>query len=176
MSNAEYLAFMRQGGYEDFRHWHAEGWDWVRQLPQRAPLYWQRDAAAAPGWRHYTLQGVQDLPPQAPVSHLSFYEASAFCHWAGWRLPLEAEWEALADQFEWGARWEWTASAYSPYPGFVPLAGAVGEYNGKFMVSQMVLRGASFATPPGHARRTYRNFFYPQQRWSYTGLRPARGG
>ena len=176
VTNAEYLAFMAAGGYGEAAYWHAEGWDWVRTLPQSAPLYWMPDAGCPGGWRHYTLAGLQPLPPEAPVTHLSYYEAFAFCQWAGWRLPTEAEWELLAPRLEWGRRWEWTASAYQPYPGFRPAAGAVGEYNGKFMVNQQVLRGASFATPPGHARLTYRNFFHAPLRWQYTGLRPARDG
>jgi ergothioneine biosynthesis protein EgtB len=173
VSAAEYLAFMADGGYENYAFWHSEGWEWVQALPpqQRAPLYWQRDGAQ---WLHYTLQGLQPLAPDAPVTHMSYYEAHAFCQWAGWRLPTEFEWEALAGQLPWGARWEWTASSYAPYPGFQPAVGAVGEYNGKFMVNQQVLRGASFATAPGHARRSYRNFFHAPLRWQYTGIRPAR--
>jgi ergothioneine biosynthesis protein EgtB len=179
VTNAEYLAFMADGGYERYAFWHAEGWDWLRTLPQRAPLYWQRDAEGGEArgetrWRHYTLQGLQPLDPAAPVTHISLYEAHAFCQWAGWRLPTEFEWEAVAGALPWGQRWEWTASSYTPYPGFQPAAGAVGEYNGKFMVNQQVLRGASFATPPGHARPTYRNFFHAPLRWQYTGIRPAR--
>lgn len=174
VTNAEYLAFVADGGYERFGHWHAAGWDWVRALPHRAPLHWRPDPQAPGGWVHATLDGLRPLPPQAPVTHVSWYEASAFCHWAGWRLPTEAEWEVLAHDLAWGRRWEWTASAYVPYPGFRPAPGAVGEYNGKFMVNQQVLRGASFATPPGHARLTYRNFFHPPERWQYTGIRPAR--
>ncbi len=174
VSNAEYLAFMADGGYQRFTHWHAEGWDWVRRLEHPAPLHWRPDPDRAAGWLHFTLSGLQPLPLAAPVTHLSYYEAYAFCHWAGWRLPTEFEWEALAPRLDWGRRWEWTASSYQPYPGFRPVAGAVGEYNGKFMVNQQVLRGASWATPPGHARVSYRNFFAPPQRWQYTGLRPAR--
>ncbi|MBK9032978.1 MAG: SUMF1/EgtB/PvdO family nonheme iron enzyme, partial [Myxococcales bacterium] len=139
-----------------------------------APLYWQRDPDAAGGWRHYALTGLAPLPLDAPVTHLSYYEAFAFAQWAGARLPTEFEWEAVAPQLAWGARWEWTESAYKPYPGFRKAVGAVGEYNGKFMVNQQVLRGASFATPPGHARLTYRNFFHAPLRWQYTGLRLAR--
>jgi ergothioneine biosynthesis protein EgtB len=171
LTNAEVLAVIDAGGYDDHRLWHAEGWDWLRTLPLRAPLYWQRGDGS---WLHYTLQGLQPVAPDAPATHLSYYEAHALCTWAGWRLPTEFEWEALAPQLPWGRRWEWTSSSYAPYPGFRTAPGAVGEYNGKFMVSQQVLRGASFATPPGHARPTYRNFFHPPLRWQYTGVRPAR--
>ncbi|HYF59073.1 MAG TPA: ergothioneine biosynthesis protein EgtB [Burkholderiaceae bacterium] len=174
VTNAEWLAFMADGGYERFEFWHAEGWDWVRTLERRAPMYWRPDPDRPGGWLHYALDGTAPVPQSAPVTHVSFYEAAAFCRWAGWRLPTEPEWEALAPRIEPGARWEWTNSAYLPYPGFRPARGPVGEYNGKFMVGQHVLRGASFATPPGHARRTYRNFFHPPLRWQYTGVRPAR--
>ncbi len=172
VTNQEYLNFMADGGYERHEFWHAEGWDWVRTLAHKAPLYWQPDDKGQ--WQHYTLTGLRGLESQAPVSHISYYEAFAFCQWAGWRLPTEFEWEAGATRFDWGRRWEWTQSAYQPYPGFQRSAGAVGEYNGKFMVNQQVLRGASFATPPGHARLTYRNFFTASLRWQYTGIRPAR--
>ncbi len=175
VSNAEYLAFMQDGGYQRFELWHAEGWDWLQAQGVQAPLYWRIDADRPEQWQHYTLRGVEPLMPEAPVTHLSYYEAHAFCAWAGWRLPSEAEWEVLAPQFVWGRRWEWTASSYQPYPRFVPTQGAVAEYNGKFMVNQLVLRGASFATPPGHARQSYRNFFHAPTRWQYTGVRPARG-
>jgi len=111
---------------------------------------------------------------EAPVSHISLFEALAFCKWAGWRLPTEFEWEALCTGFLWGRRWEWTSSAYLPYPGYRGYQGAALEYNGKFMLNQTVLRGSSFATPAGHARKTYRNFFHPPLRWQYTGIRPAR--
>ena len=176
VTNAEYLAFMADRGYDRFEHWHAEGWDWIREQPRRAPLYWVPHPDRPGEWLHYTLGGLQSLAPQAPVTHVSYYEAYAFCQWAGWRLPTEFEWEALAASVPWGRRWEWTESAYLPYPGFRKAAGAVGEYNGKFMVNQKVLRGASYATPPGHARVTYRNFFHAPLRWQYTGIRPARDG
>ena len=176
VTNAEYLAFMADGGYDRFEHWHAEGWDWIRAQPRRAPLYWVPHPDRPGEWLHYTLAGLQPLAPQAPVTHVSYYEAYAFCQWAGWRLPTEFEWEVLAASIPWGLRWEWTESAYLPYPGFHKAAGAVGEYNGKFMVNQKVLRGASYATPPGHARVTYRNFFHAPLRWQYTGIRPARDG
>lgn len=172
VTNAEYLAFIADGGYARPALWHAEGWDWVRMLPRKAPLHWHADEAGQ--WQHYTLAGLQPLKPAAPVTHVSFYEAFAFCHWAGWRLPTECEWEAASARLGWGQRWEWTQSAYLPYPGFRARDGAIGEYNGKFMVNQQVLRGASFATPPGHARSTYRNFFHAPLRWQYTGIRPAR--
>ncbi|MBN9369886.1 MULTISPECIES: ergothioneine biosynthesis protein EgtB [unclassified Hydrogenophaga] len=173
VSNAEYAAFIGAGGYQDPRHWHADGWDWLRQNAIAAPMYWFRGEGG--DWWHQTLAGPLPLPPQAPVTHVSWYEASAYADWAGARLPTEFEWEAAAGRgMAWGDRWEWTASAYAPYPGFRRAEGSVGEYNGKFMVNQQVLRGASFATPPGHERLTYRNFFQPPLRWQYTGIRLAR--
>ncbi|KXK04267.1 MAG: serine/threonine protein kinase [Acidobacteria bacterium OLB17] len=171
VTNAEFAEFIEGGGYDDFRLWHADGWDWVRANEIEAPLYWERHAG---GWSHFTLQGKQELAPDAPVSHLSFYEAAAYAEMAGMRLPTEFEWEAAQANFEWGQRWEWTASAYLPYPGFTKPPDAVGEYNGKFMVNQMALRGESIATPEGHSRPTYRNFFYPDMRWQFFGLRLAR--
>lgn len=168
--NEEYLEFVRAGGYRDFRHWHADGWAWVNREGIEAPLYWRPDADR---WLEYTLHGLRPLDPDDAVCHVSFYEAAAFAAWRGLRLPTEQEWEVLADELGHGGRWEWTDSAYLPYPGFAPEPGAVGEYNGKFMVNQMVLRGYSVATPPGHERRTYRNFFYPHERWQYTGIRLA---
>jgi ergothioneine biosynthesis protein EgtB len=170
VTNAEFYDFISDGGYRNFNLWHAEGWDWAQQNAVAAPLYWhERDGQ----WFNYTLAGLRRVEPDAPVCHVSFYEAAAFAEWRGCRLPTEFEWEAAADRFAWGRRWEWTNSAYLPYPGFVKPAGAVGEYNGKFMINQMVLRGASVATPPGHSRRTYRNFFHPHLRWQFTGLRLA---
>ncbi len=125
-------------------------------------------------WHNYTMQGLKPVDLDAPVCHVSFYEAAAYAAWKGMRLPTEFEWEAASIQFEWGSRWEWTDSAYLPYPGFKKAEGAIGEYNGKFMINQMVLRGASEVTPPGHSRNTYRNFFHPQLRWQYTGIRLAK--
>ncbi|MEZ5294033.1 MAG: ergothioneine biosynthesis protein EgtB [Vicinamibacterales bacterium] len=174
VTNAEYLAFMADRGYERFALWHSDGWYWLQSHARRAPLYWEADADSPTGWRHFTLRGLEPVLADSPVTHVSLYEAHAFCEWAGWRLPTEFEWETAADRLPHGRRWEWTGSAYLPYPGFRPAAGAVGEYNGKFMMSQMVLRGSSFATPPGHARVTYRNFFQPPLQWQYTGIRPAR--
>lgn len=171
VTNKDYLEFMEAGGYTDFRHWHAEGWDWVRTNQVRAPLYWHEVDGQ---WMNYTLKGLQLIAPNMPLAHISYYEAAAYASWKGMRLPTENEWEAAASQFAWGDRWEWTESAYLPYPGFVKAPGAIGEYNGKFMVSQMVLRGGSVATPPGHSRITYRNFFHPPLRWQYTGIRLAK--
>jgi ergothioneine biosynthesis protein EgtB len=168
VTNAEFLEFINDGGYCDFNLWHAEGWDWVQQNGVEAPLYWRK---GEDGWSNYTLAGWREIVPDAPVCHVSFYEAAAFAEWRGCRLPTEFQWEAAADRFAWGERWEWTNSAYLPYPGFTKPAGAVGEYNGKFMINQMVLRGASVATPPGHSRKTYRNFFHPHLRWQFTGIR-----
>ncbi|MBX3288164.1 MAG: ergothioneine biosynthesis protein EgtB [Acidobacteria bacterium] len=171
VTNGEFLDFINDGGYRDHRLWHSEGWDWVNREKIAAPLYWHdRDGE----WHHFTLGGLRKLPPDASVCHISFYEAAAFAEWGGKRLPTEFEWEAANAKFEWGLRWEWTNSAYLPYPGFKKPEGAVGEYNGKFMINQMVLRGASVATPPGHSRPTYRNFFHPHLRWQFTGIRLAR--
>jgi ergothioneine biosynthesis protein EgtB len=171
VTNAEFVEFIEAGGYTDFRLWHSEGWDWVNQNAIESPLYWQDRAG---GWWHFSLGGLRKLAMDAPVCHVSFYEASAFAEWKGMRLPTEAEWEAANEHLSWGKRWEWTGSAYLPYPGFKKSPGAVGEYNGKFMINQMVLRGASVATPEGHSRPSYRNFFQPHLRWQFTGIRLAR--
>jgi ergothioneine biosynthesis protein EgtB len=171
VTNREFIEFIDDGGYRDFRLWHSEGWDWVNENQVASPLYWHdRDG----GWFNYTLGGLKPVELDAPVCHVSYYEASAFAEWKGMRLPTEFEWEAANERFDWGLRWEWTNSAYLPYPGFTKPAGAVGEYNGKFMINQMVLRGASVVTPPGHSRNTYRNFFHPHLRWQFTGIRLAR--
>ncbi len=171
VTNAEFLEFIEAGGYRDFNLWHSEGWDWINSNAITSPLYWHSNDG---GWQHFTLGGLREFPPDAPVCHVSYYEASAFAEWKGLRLPTEAEWETASDRFDWGKRWEWTNSAYLPYPGFKKAAGAVGEYNGKFMINQMVLRGASAITPLGHSRNTYRNFFHPHLRWQFTGVRLAR--
>jgi len=171
VTNREYLQFMESGGYTDFRHWHSEGWDWVKNNSIRSPMYWHLIDDV---WHHYTMQGLQQLDINGTLCHVSFYEAAAYASWKGMRLPTEFEWEAASAKFNWGSRWEWTDSAYLPYPGFVKAEGAIGEYNGKFMINQMVLRGASLVTPPGHSRNTYRNFFHPHLRWQYTGIRLAK--
>ena len=173
VTNAEFIEFIDDGGYKDHRLWHSEGWDWVNRENITVPLYWHdRDGE----WHHFTLGGLRKLPTDSPVCHISLYEASAFAEWKGMRLPTEFEWEAANEKFDWGLRWEWTNSAYLPYPGFLKPEGAVGEYNGKFMMNQMVLRGASVATPEGHSRPTYRNFFHPHLRWQFTGIRLAKSG
>jgi ergothioneine biosynthesis protein EgtB len=171
VANAEYLEFINSGGYNDFRHWHAEGWDWVRNNKVEAPLYWHLIDGE---WHHYTFNGLRPLSLKEAVCHISYFEAYAFATWKGLRLPTEFEWEAAAPQFSWGKRWEWTESSYLPYPGFTKAPGAIGEYNGKFMVNQKVLRGASEVTPPGHSRVTYRNFFQTHLRWQFTGIRLAK--
>lgn len=198
VTNGEWLAFMADGGYRRPALWLSEGWATVQAEGWQAPLYWEEGER---GWQAMTLRGLRPVDPAAPVSHVSYYEAEAYATWAGARLPTEAEWEHASAQ-AWhdgnvltsghltaqpapagrglrqmfGDLWEWTRSAYGPYPGFKPAAGAVGEYNGKFMAGQFVLRGGACVTPGGHVRATYRNFFYPQQRWMFSGVRLARDG
>ena len=176
VTNAEYLQFIEAGGYRDPALWLAEGWDRIQQERWTHPLYWQR--ADDGRWMEFTLNGLQPLDPAHSARHLSLYEADAYAHWAGARLPTEAEWEVAAqanglDQL-FDTCWQWTSSSYAPYPGFTVAAGALGEYNGKFMLNQYVLRGASQATPPGHARASYRNFFPAHARWQFSGIRLAR--
>ena len=172
VTNGAYLDFINDGGYEDFKYWLDEGWSWKTENNIIAPLYWEKNESDE--WQYFTLAGLQDLKKEAILSHVSFYEANAFAAWKGMRLPTEFEWEAASHLFSWGKRWEWTSSAYLPYPNFSIAAGALGEYNGKFMVNQMVLRGASIATAPHHSRNTYRNFFHPHFQWQYSGIRLAK--
>ena len=193
VSNGEYREFVQDGGYQTTDLWLSDGWATVQQDDWQHPLYWDETLTS-----EFTLNGRQPIDPEAPVCHLSYFEADAYARWADARLPSEAEWEVAARNFPvagnladsgafrplaaagtgpqqfFGDVWEWTASAYAPYPGFRPLAGSLGEYNGKFMCSQMVLRGGSCVTPANHVRPSYRNFFYPPQRWQFTGLRLAR--
>lgn len=196
VTNGEWLEFVADGGYRTAALWLADGWSTVNREGWCAPLYWEeRDGT----WHGMSLEGLQPIDRAAPVAHVSYYEADAFARWAGKRLPTEFEWEIAAQdvpvthmafatrafrplaaeaaggqlQQMYGDVWQWTQSAYLPYPGYRPPAGALGEYNGKFMVSQQVLRGSSCATPEGHSRPTYRNFFYPHQRWQFVGLRLA---
>jgi ergothioneine biosynthesis protein EgtB len=174
VTNAEWLEFMRAGGYRTPALWLSDGWTSVESEGWTAPGYWQeRDGH----WLTMTLGGITPVDPGAPACHLSYYEADAFARWAGKHLPTEFEWEVAARGGELshadGVVWQWTRSAYAPYPGFRAEAGALGEYNGKFMVNQMVLRGGSLATPAGHSRVSYRNFFYPSARWQFTGVRLA---
>ena len=192
----EYAEFIAAGGYQRPEFWLSDGWAFIQREKLQAPLYWQHEDGQ---WMLHTLGCWREMDPEEPVCHISFYEASAYAEWAGARLPTEFEWEVaaaeepvaghFADRLRYhpastadngrlvqlyGDVWEWTASSYAPYPGFRPPAGAVGEYNGKFMANQMVLRGGSCATQPGHVRATYRNFFYPGDRWQFSGLRLAR--
>jgi len=195
ITNGEWAAFIADGGYRDARLWLSDGWAWVKAHGIVAPLYWeQRDG----GWTRFGLDGRRAIDPAAPVTHISFFEADAYATWAGARLPTEFEWEAAASAQDresgnqldaagpveprpatagggwFGDVWEWTGSAFRPYPGFRAVEGAVGEYNGKFMSGQCVLRGGSCATPRSHVRASYRNFFYPHQRWQFTGVRLAK--
>ncbi|WP_242928977.1 ergothioneine biosynthesis protein EgtB [Pontibacter vulgaris] len=197
VTNGEYLDFMQAGGYKDFRFWLDEGLTFIKTNDLKAPLYWLEQDGE---WHRFTMHGLQKLNMQEPVTHISFYEADAFANWAGKRLLTEFEWEAASQVYQpsignfveseileptaaqagikgmqqlYGDTWEWTYSAYHPYPGFSKAPGALGEYNGKFMINQMVLRGGSCATPQNHIRTTYRNFFHPDKRWQYTGIRLA---
>jgi len=174
VTNGDWLEFMADGGYATASLWLSDGWNEVQAQGWDAPGYWRHADGA---WFSMTLGGLRAVDPASPVCHVSYYEADAFARWAGKHLPSEAEWEVAAkagvldDAF--GLVWQWTRSAYLPYPGYVAEPGALGEYNGKFMINQMVLRGSSLATPPGHSRTTYRNFFYPSARWQFSGLRLA---
>ncbi len=200
VTNGEFLEFVEDGGYQNPQHWLSDGWATVRERGWRAPLYWQK---VDDDWQIMTLAGMYPLERGVPVCHVSYYEAAAFAAWAGKRLATEAEWEVAARGLDdasgraanfldsghlhpvpasdsetgpvqmFGDVWEWTQSPYTPYPGYRPLPGAVGEYNGKFMCNQLVLRGGSCATPPGHVRATYRNFFPPDARWQFSGFRLA---
>lgn len=168
VSNSEFLNFIEDGAYQNHKLWHAEAWDYINQHQIKTPLYWRKKNEV---WREYKLSGEQDLKLDLPVMHISYYEAAAYAEWAGYELPTEAHWEIAAEQLKWGELWEWTASAYLPYPNYKKPDGALGEYNAKFMLNQKVLRGASVATSKNHSRTSYRNFFHPHERWMFSGIR-----
>lgn len=170
VTNREYLDFMEVGGYKKVLLWHSDAWEWLNQTGIKSPMYWHKVDGE---WHHYTLAGLKKLDLNAPLTHVSYYEAFAFAQWKKMRLPTEAEWEIAQTEFEWGTRWEHTESAYLPYPDYIKPEGAIGEYNGKFMVNQKVLRGGSVATSENHTRPTYRNFFHPPLRWQFNGIRLA---
>ncbi len=171
VSNRAYLEFVEDQAYQNPLLWHAEAWDWLQREQVQAPLYWHCMDGV---WQRYGLAGLRSLDLDDPVTHVSYFEAFAFAQWADKRLPTEFEWEIAQKELDWGTRWEWTESSYLPYPGYAKAPGALGEYNGKFMVNQKVLRGGSVATPDAHTRHTYRNFFHPQLRWQFTGIRLAQ--
>lgn len=167
----EYIKFIEAGGYSDFNLWHAEAWDYINSNSIKGPLYVHKIDGI---WQRYTLAGLRKIDEDEVLVHVSYYEASAYAQWKGLRLPTEFEWEVASEKIHRGQCWEWTNSAYLPYPRFEKAPGALGEYNGKFMVNQMVLRGASAATAPGHSRKTYRNFFHPHLQWQLAGIRLAK--
>lgn len=171
VTNGDFLEFINGGGYTSPNYWLDDGWSWLQNNNISSPLYWK---LVNDKWHHYTLSGLQPVDLNAVLTHISFYEASAYAFWAGYRLPTEFEWEIASSQLSWGTVWEWTNSAYLPYPNFKVADGAVGEYNGKFMINLMVLRGASLATSKDHSRYTYRNFFSPETQWQFAGLRLAK--
>ncbi|MBU2871414.1 ergothioneine biosynthesis protein EgtB [Colwellia sp. E2M01] len=171
VTNGEYIDFIEQGGYQKVQLWLDDGWSWVCNEKVSQPLHWHNIDGQ---WHYFTLAGLKPIDKDALLCHVSFYEANAYATWQGLRLPTEFEWEAASHQLAWGKRWEWTSSAYQPYPRYQINEGAVGEYNGKFMVNTMVLRGASVATSQGHARHTYRNFFTPETQWQFSGIRLVR--
>ncbi len=195
VTNGEYMEFVEEGGYKNPEYWLSEGWDWLQAHQLSAPLYWRNNGA---GWQEFTIGGLAQLDPGLPVVHVAYFEADAYARWRHARLPTEAEWERAAITCKlqgnfgddnifhplsasgrgllqmFGDVWEWTQSSYSPYPGFRPVAGALGEYNGKFMVNQYVLRGGSCMTPRDHIRSTYRNYFPAHARWQFSGIRLAR--
>ncbi|WP_343067482.1 ergothioneine biosynthesis protein EgtB [Winogradskyella flava] len=171
VTNLEYIEFVEAGGYKDFNLWHADGWEFIQTNEIKAPLYWHKVNGK---WMQYTLQGFKEIDMELPINHITFYEAFAYSQWKGLRLPTEFEWEVASKYFKYGQLWEWTNSAYLPYPNYKKVDGALGEYNGKFMVNAMVMRGASAATPKNHSRPTYRNFFHPEMRWQFSGIRLAK--
>lgn len=171
VTNGEYLEFIENGGYEKFEFWHDEALSWLSENKIKHAMYWHKKGDE---WFQYTLTGLREIQPEHILTHITYYEAYAFSQWKGKRLPNEFEWEVASDKFTWGKRWEWTESAYLPYPGYNKADGAVGEYNGKFMVNQKVLRGGSIVTPKGHSRNTYRNFFHPHLGWQFNGIRLAK--
>lgn len=168
VTNQEYIEFIEAGGYEDFNLWHAEGWDYINTNQIKSPLYWYFTKGK---WHYYNFNGLEQIKPNEPVMHINYYEAFAYAQWKKMRLPTEFEWEIASDKLNWGQLWEWTSSAYQPYPNFAKADGALGEYNGKFMVGLQVLRGASIATPKNHSRNTYRNFFNPSLQFMFSGIR-----
>ena len=198
VTNGEFLEFINDGGYKNFKHWHMEGWEWVKANQETQPMHWH---LIEEEWHEYTMNGLRKLDLNAPVSHVSHFEATAYATWRGMRLPTEFEWEVACrmheptphdnanfvqgEQFKtlpaaknhfqfYGDCWEWTNSAYLPYPFYQIATGALGEYNGKFMINQMVLKGGSYATPKDHIRASYRNFFHPHLKWQFTGIRLAK--